>query len=145
MSDQSSSDSNANTEPVTGVLAKIGEGSGALGTVVSAMGCAMCFPAIASIGAAIGLGFLEQWEGLFLRTLMPLFALLALLANAVGWFAHRSLLRALVGISGPVLVLLALYPLFMSDFRNAVLYAGLALMVGFALWDIFIRPRGKKP
>jgi len=132
------------TETSIGLLSKIGESSGALGSVISAMGCAMCFPAIASIGAAIGLGFLEQWEGLFLHTLMPLFALLAILANGLGWLAHRDLVRSLIGIAGPVLVLLALYPLFMSDFRNPVLYAGLALMVGFALWDIFIRPRRKK-
>ncbi len=127
-----------------GLLSKIGESSGALGSVISAMGCAMCFPAIASIGAALGLGFLEQWEGLFLHTLMPLFALLALVVNGLGWLAHRNLVRSLIGMAGPVLVLLALYPLFMSDFRNAILYTGLALMVGFALWDIFIRPRGKK-
>jgi hypothetical protein len=29
------------------------------------MGCAACFPAIASLGAAIGLGFLGKYEGLF--------------------------------------------------------------------------------
>jgi len=127
-----------------GLLSKIGESSGAVGSVISAMGCAMCFPAIASIGAALGLGFLDQWEGLFLHTLMPLFALLALLANGVGWFAHRNLMRSLIGMSGPALVLLALYPLFGSPYRNWVMYTGLALMVGFALWDIFIRPRGKK-
>ena len=38
------------------------------------MGCAMCFPAIASLGAAIGMGFLSQWEGLFINTLLPFFA-----------------------------------------------------------------------
>ncbi|PHS28466.1 MAG: mercury transporter MerC [Robiginitomaculum sp.] len=127
-----------------GLLSKIGESSGALGSVISAMGCAMCFPAIASIGAALGLGFLDQWEGLFLHTLMPLFALLALLANGLGWLAHRSFMRSLIGMLGPALVLLALYPLFGSPNRNAILYSGLALMVSFALWDIFIRPRGKK-
>lgn len=104
----------------------------------------MCFPAIASIGAALGLGFLNQWEGLFLQKLMPLFALLALLANGLGWFAHRDFVRSLIGMAGPVLVLLALYPLFGSPNGNAILYGGLALMVGFAVWDIFIRPRGKK-
>ena len=32
--------------------------AGLLGSIASAMGCASCFPAIASLGAAIGLGFL---------------------------------------------------------------------------------------
>lgn len=40
-------------------IARIADKAGALGTLVSAMGCAMCFPALASLGAAIGLGFLQ--------------------------------------------------------------------------------------
>lgn len=126
------------------LLSKIGESSGALGSVVSAMGCAMCFPAMASLGAALGLGFLDQWENLFLKTLLPLFAGLAILANALGWFSHRQLWRVGVGIAGPILVLLALYPLFSYSGRNTIFYSGLALMVGFAFWDIFLRRRGKK-
>ena len=47
------------------------------------MGCAACFPAIASFGAAIGLGFLSQYEGLFIGILLPMFAGIALLANAI--------------------------------------------------------------
>ena len=125
-------------------LSKLGESSGALGSLISAMGCAMCFPAIASLGAAVGLGFLDQWEHLFRTTLMPIFALLALLASALGWFAHRNYVRSLFGMVGPILVLLALYPLFSSSNRNAVLYTGLALMVAFALWDIFFRRKDKK-
>jgi mercuric ion transport protein len=125
-------------------LSKLGESSGALGSVISAMGCAMCFPAIASIGAAVGLGFLDQWEQLFRTTLLPLFASLAILANALGWFAHHQLWRVLMGIVGPILVLLALYPLFSYSGRNFIFYTGLALMVGFAVWDIFFRRRGKK-
>ncbi|PHS24629.1 MAG: mercury transporter MerC [Robiginitomaculum sp.] len=125
-------------------LSKLGESSGALGSVVSAMGCAMCFPAIASIGAALGLGFLDQWEGLFLKTLLPLFTSLAIFANVLGWFAHHQLWRVLMGIVGPILVLLALYPLFSYSGRNSIFYTGLALMVGFAVWDIFFRRRGKK-
>lgn len=71
-------------------LARIGDKSGALGAIVSTMGCAMCFPALASIGAALGLGFLSQWEGLFVNTLLPLFAWIALGANALGWLSHRQ-------------------------------------------------------
>jgi hypothetical protein len=46
-----------------GLITRIAGKTGALGSVVSAMGCAACFPAIASFGAAIGLGFLSQYEG----------------------------------------------------------------------------------
>ncbi|WP_456297768.1 hypothetical protein [Candidimonas nitroreducens] len=48
------------------------------------MGCAACFPALASLGAAIGLGILSRWERLFVTILIPAFAALALLANALG-------------------------------------------------------------
>ena len=131
------------TTPVS-FLSKLGESSGALGSVISAMGCAMCFPAIASIGAAIGLGFLDQWEHLFRTTLMPIFALLALLASLLGWFAHHNFMRSLFGIIGPILVLLALYPLFSASSRNVVLYSGLAMMLAFAVWDIFFRKKAVK-
>lgn len=110
--------------------------SATLGTVVSAMGCVACFPALASIGAAIGLGVLAQWEGLFVRVLIPLFALVTLLANAFGWFNHRQWWRSALGMLGPVLVLLARYPFWHEGWRNAVLYAGLILMLGVAIWDL---------
>ena len=51
----------------------LGENLGAFGALISAMGCAMCFPAIAGLGGLIGLGFLSQWEGVFLNTLLPAF------------------------------------------------------------------------
>ena len=65
------------------LITGVGDKTGALGTLVAAMGCAMCFPALASIGAALGLGFLSQWESLFLDVLLPLFAGIALLANYI--------------------------------------------------------------
>ena len=67
------------------LVTRIGDKAGSIGALVSAMGCAMCFPAIASLGAAIGMGFLSQWEGVFINTLLPLFAVLALAMNILGW------------------------------------------------------------
>ena len=73
-----------------GLISRVADKTGALGSIVSAMGCGACFPALASFGAAIGLGFLQDYEGLFISRLMPLFAGLALLANALGWLKHRQ-------------------------------------------------------
>ncbi len=67
-----------------GLTARTADEAGALGSVISAMGCSACFPALASFGVAIGLGFLSQFEGLFIRRLLPLFAVLAFIANALG-------------------------------------------------------------
>jgi mercuric ion transport protein len=118
------------------LLSRIADKAGALGAIVSAMGCAACFPAIAGIGAALGMGFLHQWEGLFINTLLPLFAAIALVANALGWFSHRQCVRSLLGMTGPVIVLLSLYPWFEYGWSTETLYGGLALMLGAAIWDL---------
>tara|TARA_R110000751_G_scaffold15198_2_gene49064 strand:+ start:802 stop:1197 length:396 start_codon:yes stop_codon:yes gene_type:complete len=86
-----------------GLITRIAGKTGALGSVVSAMGCAACFPAIASFGAAIGLGFLSQYEGLFIGILLPMFAGIALLANAIAWLNHRQWRRTALGTIGPIL------------------------------------------
>lgn len=112
-------------------LTRIADKTGVIGSIVSTMGCAMCFPALASIGAAIGLGFLSQWESSFVHVLLPLFALIALLANALGWFSHRQWQRSALGMIGPILVLIGRY-----TFTSGVLYVGLALMLAVAIWDL---------
>ncbi|GGX70864.1 organomercurial transporter MerC [Saccharospirillum salsuginis] len=112
-------------------LSRGADKTGLLGAAVSAMSCGLCFPAAASIGSAIGLGFLAQWEPLFLNILLPLIAGIALLANALGWFYHRQWHRSALGMIGPGLVLLG--RLF---FSGALLYPGLIIMMVVAVWDL---------
>ncbi|RWA53100.1 mercury transport protein MerC [Cupriavidus sp. UYMSc13B] len=121
-----------------GRISRVANKTGALGTIVSAMGCAACFPAIASLGAAIGLGFLSQYEGLFIRILLPAFAGIALLANATAWLSHRQWQRTALGLIGPLLVLTAVY-LTVGWRSEWLLYVGLAFMVGVSIWD-FLSP-----
>lgn len=123
-------------DSVIAPMTRIGDKAGAAGAVVAAMGCAMCFPAIAGLGAAMGLSFLGQWEGLFINTLLPLFAWLVLVLNALGWLAHRQWHRSLLGMLGPVFLLLSLYPWFQYGWSAKVTYAGLALMVAVSVWDL---------
>lgn len=121
-------------------LARWADKTGVIGSIVSTMGCAMCFPALASIGAAIGLGFLTQWEALFVHVLIPLFAGIALLANTLGWLSHRQWQRSLLGMMGPLVALIGWYSFIHGvlphEPARAVLYAGLALMLGVAIWDL---------
>ncbi|EPJ44600.1 MAG: putative mercury transport protein MerC [Osedax symbiont Rs2] len=124
-------------------FSRLGDKTGSLGTVVSAMGCGFCFPAIASLGSVLGLGFLAQWESLFVSTLFPLFAGIVLLTNALGWFKHRQWRRSALGMLGPGIVLITFYGFFMYEHRNAIIYAALALMMMVSLWDIFA-PANKK-
>ncbi|RMF86145.1 MAG: hypothetical protein D6739_03580, partial [Nitrospirae bacterium] len=67
---------------------------------------------------------------------LPLFAGVAWLANALGWFAHRQWHRSLLGVAGPTVVLLSLYPWFHDKWSTATLYAGLAVMLAVAIWDL---------
>jgi len=121
---------------IISVFDKIGALGGSLGAVVSAMGCAMCFPAIASLGGALGMGFLSQWEGVFVNTLLPVFAWLVLVLNILGWFSHRQWFRSLAGVTGPILLLLSLYPWFQYGWSSYVTYSALALMVVVSIGDL---------
>jgi mercuric ion transport protein len=107
-----------------------------IGSLAAAMSCAGCFPALGSFGAAIGLGFLAQYEGFLFHTLIPALALLALIANAVAWYRHRIALRGVVSISGPLIILVALFVLWHSGWGVALFYAGLALMLVGSILDI---------
>ena len=118
------------------LITRAADKAGLLGSIVSAMGCASCFPAIASLGAAIGLGFLSQYEGLFIRILLPAFAAITLLANAFGWLSHRQRRRTALGMLGPGLVLAARYPLWRFGWSTDVLYTGLAIMLAVSIWDL---------
>lgn len=117
-------------------MTRIADKAGTFGSIVSAFSCAACFPAIASIGAAIGLGFLQEYEGLFISRLMPLFAALALLANALGWLSHRQWHRSVLGMIGPFMVLGALGWLGGDGWPGSLLYGGLGLMLAVSVWDL---------
>jgi len=110
--------------------------SGALGSIVAAMGCASCFPALSSLAASLGLGFLTQFEGLFINTLLPEFAWLVLIINVIAFVSHRRWCRLFAGLAGPVMVLLTLYPLWSYGWSTYLFYAGLISMFIVSMWDL---------
>jgi mercuric ion transport protein len=114
---------------------------GAFGSVIAAASCPACFPALAGLGAAAGVGFLSEYEGLFITTLLPLFAGIALVANALGWLRHRQWWRSALGMIGPALVLAAMLLFFGRWWTARLLYTGLALMVAVSLWDLVSKSR----
>lgn len=126
-------------------VSRVADKTGVLGSLVTAMGCAACFPALASLGAAIGLGFLSRYEGLFIRVLLPLFAGLALLANAWGALEHRRWPRAALALAGPLLVLAAVVVMRATGHRTGwLLYPGLTLMIAVAIWDLIAPARRRR-
>jgi mercuric ion transport protein len=122
---------------VLNLFTRLGDKTGSLGAITAAMGCSFCFPAIASLGAAIGLGFLAQWEGFLLTKILPAAAILTLAVNLLGYLYHRQWYRSLLGIIGPIVILLVLNFWFMTPWRTDVIYAALGLMVAVSIWDIF--------
>ena len=107
------------------------------------MGCAFCFPAIASPGAAIGLGFLARWEGFLLTRALPAAAILTLIVNFLGYFHHRQWYRSLPGVIGPLTILLVLNFWFATHWRTDAIYSALGLMVLVSVRDIF-RPANRR-
>jgi len=124
------------------LFTRLTDKTGVLGTLTAAMGCASCFPALGSLASGLGLGFLAQYEGIFINTLLPLFAAIALAANVFSFFNHKIWYRGLLGIAGPIMVLLTMYPLWFYNWSTYLLYAGIALMVAVSIWDI-ISPANK--
>jgi mercuric ion transport protein len=122
------------------VLSRISDKAGSVGAAVAAMGCASCFPAIASLGASLGLGFLSQFEGFFINTLLPIFAIVALAANIFSAWSHRRITRMLFGIAGPCMVLATLYLFWTENWSTYMFYAGLVVMLAASIWDIASPP-----
>lgn len=121
---------------------RVAGSAGTLGAIIAAMSCTACFPALASLASALGLGFLSRFEGVSIHYVLPLFALVGLAANVIGG-RRRGWVRMLLGIIGPLLVLAA--ALLMATYGMAtevLLYPGLLLMIGVAIWDLRAKPKG---
>ncbi len=126
---------------LTMMFTKIMEKLGSVGVVVSALGCAGCFPALGALGATLGLGFLSRYEGLFINTLLPLFALLVLLLNAFSWTRHHVFWRGLLSVLPPIAILLVLYPLWAYGWSTKLFYAALVAMFAMSVFDL-LKPAG---
>jgi len=121
-------------------LSILTEKLGALGAIVSAMGCASCFPVLGALGSALGMGFLAQFEGTFINTLLPLFATIALVSALASWWSYKHHLRGVLTIAGPIMVLATLCLFWTDAWSTYMFYAALALMFGVAVWDLTSPP-----
>ncbi len=121
-------------------IASLSKMFGSLGAVVATMGCSACFPLLASFGATIGLGFLAQYEGLFISKLLPIFAGIALVAALLSWYSHRNHLRGILSVAGPALLLALLFIFWTEYWRTNAFYFALALMTVVSIWDLISPP-----
>ena len=88
----------------------------------------------------MGLGFLSQFEGLFINTLLPVFAVIALASSILSAWSHRRPFPFLLGIAGPGMVLATLYLFWTDNVSTYMFYAGLVMMLAVSIWDIASPP-----
>ncbi len=73
---------------------------GSIGSIIAAAACPACFPLLAVVGAALGLGVLRPLEGTAFLAFQVLVGV-ALVGNIISFLNHRELLPLIVGIISP--------------------------------------------
>ncbi len=104
---------------------------GTLGALLAALACPVCFPKIALIGAALGLGALAPFEGWFAAA-AQVFLVIAGLGLLVTYRQHRRPVIPVLGWIGVLLVLGALW----VRYVEGIVYAGLAVLVVATVWGM---------
>ncbi len=108
------------------------ERSGTVGAIVAAILCPICFPKLALIGAALGLGVLAPYEGWFAAA-AQVFLLVALAGHVVAFRRHRDRRVLALAALGVALVLGSLWLYYVE----ALVYAGLAALIAATVWSAF--------
>jgi mercuric ion transport protein len=102
---------------------------GTVGAVIAALACPLCFPKLALIGAAVGLGAFAPFEGTIAVGVQVLFVL-ALIGQVLAFPRHRN--RWLLALSvATTLTLLVGYYVFPSTILLQISLAGL---VAASVW-----------
>ena len=109
---------------------------GSFGSVVAAAACPVCFPKLALIGAIFGLGAFGSYEGQLFWAAQAL-VVIAVLGHALAFLQHRRAWMLAAAALGGVAFFAGLY-LLRSE---AVVYAGLAALVGTSVVDLLRRLR----
>ncbi len=100
--------------------ASVIERIGSVGAVIAAAACPACFPMLAIVGSALGLGVLRAFEGPVIFVFRVL-VLVALAGNLISFSRHRRLSPLIVGVLSPLLIFFTLY----VQFNQLLLYFGL--------------------
>lgn len=108
---------------------------GSVGAVLAAAAAPCCFPLLAAVGSALGLGVLQPYKGYSAYVIQGL-VLLALIGNVIAYRQHRKKFPFTLGVASPALVFFAYY----VSYSTALIYAALAGLTVTAIWN-FIESR----
>lgn len=103
---------------------------GSSGVLLTALACPVCWPLFASIGGALGLGFLAPYESVLMVYVFPLFVSVALLGTVLSYRYHRELLPLIIGVVSALFVLVGFY----INWQLTLMYVGIfGLLISSAL------------
>src|SRR6266536_6314970 len=81
---------------------------GVLGAFLAAAAAPCCFPLLAAVGAALGLGALQSWRG-YMDYAIQGFVLISAVGGVFAFRQHRQAWPLGVGLTSAVLVFFAFY------------------------------------
>lgn len=106
------------------------ESFGTTGAIIAALACPVCFPKLALIGAALGLGVFAPYEG-YIAVAVQILFVLALIGQAVAYRKHHN--EWLLGASIVTTALLFVgYYVFPSSILLQISLAGL---LAVSIWQ----------
>ncbi len=115
--------------------------TGSISLIAASLSCASCFPALAALGASMGLGFLTQYEGFFLNTLIPLAAWIVLASNLISWWLHWIWWRTLIATAGPVMVIASFHLFWTDNWSTDMFYFAIGLRLVVSILDVIFPPK----
>ena len=103
---------------------------GSVGTFIVASACPVCWPLFIPIGSALGLGFLQPYEGIMMNYVFPLLVVITLIGSYLGYRIHRTFVPlAVTGVS-VALILIGFY----GGWHLVLMYIGIiGVLVGSVL------------
>lgn len=103
---------------------------GSIGTIIVAASCPGCWPLLIPIGSALGLGFLQPYEGIMMNIVFPIFVIVTLIGSYLGYRIHRTLFPLAVTGASVLLILIGFY----GGWHLVLMYIGiLGILVGSVL------------
>ena len=103
---------------------------GSIGTFIVAASCPVCWPLFIPIGSALGLGFLQPYEGVMMNIVFPIFVIITLIGSYLGYRVHRTLYPLAVTGASVLFILIGFY----GGWNLVLMYIGIiGVLVGSVL------------
>lgn len=105
--------------------------TGTVGAIIAAMACPVCFPKLALVGAALGLGVFAPFER-YVSIAIQLLVIVALIGHVWAFRRHRNLYLLALALAGTAAVLSAYNYFFL--YIEPLIYSGLAAHLIASVW-----------